>query len=101
MRCLTCGADSLVKDTRPFLIYFVKRTRECFNEHKFTTLEVPPSICNLVNMRTRMKRMPAHIARWRAHNKIRHSTLPTKELMRLTGLSEPQVRRIRASSRDS
>lgn len=35
MKCPICNADSRVLDTRG-----VRRRRECFNEHRFTTEEV-------------------------------------------------------------
>ena len=101
MRCLICGADSSVKSTRPFLVYFIKRVRQCFNEHTFTTFEVPPSICNVPDMRARMRGMQARIDRYKTRKLITASTLPTSDLMRLTGLSRTHVRRIRACSTDS
>lgn len=40
MKCPTCGAWTLVKDTRESPIFGHTRRRECANEHRFTTKEV-------------------------------------------------------------
>jgi len=40
MKCPTCGAWSLVKETRESPTFGHTRRRECANEHRFTTQEV-------------------------------------------------------------
>ena len=40
MKCPTCGAWSLVKETRQSPTFGQTRRRECANEHRFTTQEV-------------------------------------------------------------
>jgi hypothetical protein len=40
MKCPTCGAWSIVKETKDSPTFGYKRRRECANEHKFTTQEV-------------------------------------------------------------
>ena len=40
MKCPTCGAWSLVKQTKKSPTFGYTRRRECANEHRFTTQEV-------------------------------------------------------------
>jgi len=40
MKCPTCGAWSLVKETRQSPTFGHMRRRECANEHRFTTREI-------------------------------------------------------------
>ena len=40
MKCPTCGAWSLVKETRQSPTFGQTRRRECANEHRFTTQEL-------------------------------------------------------------
>lgn len=40
MKCPRCGADSQVKETRPAPHLTTRRRRECFNGHRFVTVEV-------------------------------------------------------------
>ena len=42
MKCPICGAPSDVLETRPYKQLFVRRSRECFNLHRFPTYEVAP-----------------------------------------------------------
>lgn len=39
MQCPQCGVKTLVLDSRPFGKVAVRRRRECWNGHRFTTLE--------------------------------------------------------------
>lgn len=41
MKCPQCGADTSVLATRKHKTVFLKRTRQCFNEHRFMSIEVP------------------------------------------------------------
>ena len=40
MKCPTCGAWSLVKQTKKSPTFGYTRRRECANEHRFTTQEI-------------------------------------------------------------
>jgi transcriptional regulator NrdR family protein len=40
MKCPTCGAWTLIKETRQSPTFGQTRRRECANEHRFTTQEV-------------------------------------------------------------
>jgi len=40
MKCPTCGAWSIVKETRQSPTFGQTRRRECANEHRFTTQEL-------------------------------------------------------------
>lgn len=42
MKCPKCAAASRVKATRAYQITMLRRTRECFNGHTFSTIEVFP-----------------------------------------------------------
>lgn len=41
MKCPKCGADSSVLATRAFRTVMLKRSRRCFNEHRFESVELP------------------------------------------------------------
>lgn len=56
MKCPTCGAWSLVKETKTSPTFGYKRRRECANEHRFTTQEtVIPEETLLEEKRVRFK----------------------------------------------
>jgi transcriptional regulator NrdR family protein len=40
MKCPTCGAWTLIKETRQSPTFGYTRRRECANEHRFTTQEL-------------------------------------------------------------
>lgn len=50
MKCRDCGADSKVLETRAYLTVFLTRRRECFNEHRFTTVEVYIRLIDLARL---------------------------------------------------
>lgn len=41
MKCPQCATDSVVLATRVFKTVFLKRSRKCFNEHRFESVEMP------------------------------------------------------------
>ena len=56
MKCPTCGAWSLVKDTRQLKGYTTRR-RECANTHRFTTREFRWDVANKDAILKQLKRM--------------------------------------------
>ena len=46
MKCLTCHADTVVLETRDWRDGLNRRTRGCFNGHRFYTYEVPAGYLN-------------------------------------------------------
>lgn len=64
MKCPRCGADSSVKETRPFEHGTGYRRRECFNGHRFTTVEIYRETYG--SARQRAKIYSQSMAQWRA-----------------------------------
>lgn len=95
MKCQRCAADSEVLETRTSGPW-VRRTRLCFNGHKFVTYEV---YRGNIDMRTRgpterglNERSMAAARKWR----IEHNPQMTAtELARELGITEARVRQIR------
>lgn len=49
MKCPKCFAPTRVRSTRTWKDLFVKRSHSCFNDHNFTTYEVPREAVNEIN----------------------------------------------------
>lgn len=56
MKCPTCGAWSIVKDTRERPNYITRR-RLCANDHRFTTKEFLWGVANKDAILKQLKRM--------------------------------------------
>lgn len=76
MKCTTCGAATSVAETRDAAEgYVLKRTRLCFNGHRFPTFEVDGSFKDTVfrfaTRRGRLDNLAARAARWKRNQQIR------------------------------
>lgn len=98
MRCPNCGAETSVLQTRKYMELFLRRARICFNDHRFFTLEVPPSMVD-----SRSLKLAVHGLKTRrkvAHQRIaavkRAPHTPAAVLAEQLGISDARVRQIRA-----
>ena len=93
MKCPRCGADSSVSETRTHEDVFLRRARVCFNEHKFTTLEVHPG--NVAGLTLTKKGVIERAASWLRKQRILRSTAPAAEVAKQYGLTATYVRYLR------
>lgn len=63
MKCPRCGAESNVKETRSFEYGTASRRRECFNGHRFTTVEIYREVYG--SARQRAKTYSQSMDNWR------------------------------------
>jgi len=63
MKCPRCNADSIVKETRAFEFGTASRRRECFNGHRFTTVEIYREVYG--SARQRAKAYSQSMSSWR------------------------------------
>lgn len=95
MKCQKCGAPSHVLATRPHLTVFLKRSRECFNHHRFTTYEVYVSSANPVAMKSAAKGVAARAKLYKVKMKIWASNLRACDLARKLGVTQQWVYAVR------
>lgn len=84
MKCPRCGADSSVKETRAWEFGTAVRRRECFNNHRFTTVEIYRGVYG--SARQRAKTYAQSMTQWRAlwvrnMDMFRHSHLGWQHFM--------------------
>jgi len=98
MKCPKCGADSSVKDTRAYMDVFLKRTRLCFNNHRFVSFEVLAGHLQRRDMETTRK---AILGQRPAEHKLKrailehHAGLGSGLVAELVGCSSAYVRQVR------
>ena len=63
MKCPRCNADSDVLETRSSGPW-IRRSRECFNLHRFMTLEVYPENVNIESRDDLSHQMITSMKRW-------------------------------------
>ena len=99
MKCQKCGADSRVLATRAFKTVMTKRSRECFNGHRFDSVEVPAGavwpgrlarVENGTRIRARSSRVRNIVL---AHPQMSAASLATK-----AGVGAAYVRKIRSAA---
>ena len=76
MKCPTCAAPSSVAETRMSAEgYVLKRTRLCFNGHRFPTFEVDgalkATVYSFATRRERLAALRARATRWARNEKIK------------------------------
>lgn len=82
MKCPRCGADSTVKETRSWENETMYRRRECFNGHRFTTVEIYREVYGSAKQRARSytQSMKSWRERWaRNMDMFRNSHLGPEE----------------------
>lgn len=78
MKCPVCGAWSEVLDTREGQNESTKRRRRCGNGHRFTTLEVHPTVLHMQAVEATARAISKRRALWkrdqaiRADNRLQH-----------------------------
>lgn len=94
MKCPTCGADTRVLETRATNTHATRRTRECFNNHRFTTLEAVESAVQPSALARREQTIRNRHAREARDRAIRRSNLPARTLTAQYNLSLRSIQRI-------
>jgi hypothetical protein len=98
MKCPRCGAASDVLETRPGEHLTTKRRRECFNGHRFLTLEVLPPATNRRDLAAAAQAAMAAARRWTRDLRVRKDPRPSTHVARELGITDARVRQIRAES---
>lgn len=101
MKCPKCSADSTVLSTRVFKKVLLRRARECFNEHRFSTFEVFAGNLD----RRQLDKAAAGIAMrkiaWtRKQTVAKNPKASTTALANLLDITEARVRQIRRELHD-
>lgn len=91
MKCPHCGAWSNVLETRT-----TRRRRECANGHRFSTVEVLPSLVSGREYRRHLRAVVERERIWARDLKIIADPRGSKATGRTYGVSEGRVRQIRA-----
>ena len=95
MKCRKCAAESEVLETRKSAPW-LRRTRLCFNGHRFVTYEVYPGN---IDRRTRVSTVngiaAAALARKRKHVVANSTAKLAVQLARELGVTEARVRQIK------
>jgi hypothetical protein len=103
MKCQKCGADSSVLATRTHMEIFLKRSRECFNGHRFTSYEVfaanldRRTLKQTINSATKIRKKSFAIKK--AVLAPENATLRTGLLAKKLKISDSYVRDIRRQAR--
>jgi hypothetical protein len=96
VKCPRCGADSEVLATRQDERAFtVRRRRQCFNEHRFYTLEVLPPATSQKTLADAARGAIERINRWRRDRLVLRDPRPSAHVARDLGLTGARVRQIR------
>jgi transcriptional regulator NrdR family protein len=98
MKCLKCGADSSVLDTRPYKDVLLRRRRKCFNEHIFATYEVHAGNLDKRTLATTARGVAEKSKAWQRKEHVRKN--PEKPSLALAvelGITDARVRQIRAA----
>jgi DNA-directed RNA polymerase sigma subunit (sigma70/sigma32) len=99
MRCLKCGAATSVLETREYKGLFLRRSRQCHNEHKFASYEVH---AGALDKRQILSALAGQSAREksarRARAVLRNPGKSAAELAGVLGISATRVRQIRAAA---
>lgn len=94
MNCPRCGAWTNVLATRG-----ATRRRECGNGHRFTTVEVVPSVVRERDYATHLRAAAGRATRHRRDLRIVEDARGASAVAREHGLTEARVRQIRAAAR--
>lgn len=100
MICPHCGADSSVEETRAYMDVFLRRTRKCFNEHRFQTYEVHSGNLDRRSMHATKRGVAAKTKSWKT--KLRIIAQPGAAATGIAaelGVSEAYVRMVRQKAR--
>ena len=99
MKCLKCGADTSVLESRLHMGVFVRRTRLCFNEHKQVTYEVPSGAVDKRQLKSALLGLAARAASDRRRRSVlRQPDVNATVLAANLGITCTRVRQIRAAS---
>lgn len=99
MKCRKCAAESEVLETRKTAPW-LRRTRLCFNGHKFITYEVYPG--NIDRKTRESTRRKVNVAALAAKRVLKVTMSPEKSASALAmelGITEARVRQIRKENR--
>lgn len=97
MNCPRCGAPSEVLSTRTD-VATVARRRQCFNEHRFTTFEVPPGAVDRRQLEATKRGFLQRAAAWARRMQVLRSKDSATVLAARLGITEARVRQIRAEA---
>lgn len=95
MKCNRCGADSRVVSTRSFKVVLLKRSRECFNLHRFVTYEVYPGHLAHAELLTLERGHARRVAAHQLKLAVKRSQDTAEALGRKLGVSGARIRQIR------
>lgn len=99
MKCPVCGVWTEVNETRTYLGWLVRRTRECANKHRFKTIEVYSSLVTrkLISgtLPEYLKAVENRVAIWQRRVAIKKDPRPTSVVAEAYSLSPDYVRQIR------
>lgn len=99
MKCPICGAWSEVRDTREGQNESIRRRRQCANGHRFSTLEVHPSVIHMGSSEATARAIDKRRALWRRDQAIRADNRLQRLIAVEHGLSRHQVGRIKQGTR--
>lgn len=100
MKCLKCGADTSVLETRLHLGIFTRRSRMCFNNHRSVTYEVPAGALDKRQLKSAVVGQAVRkIAERRKQTVLRHPAKSAASLALQLGITDARVRQIRAETR--
>lgn len=100
MKCLKCGADSSVLDTRVYKDVLQRRRRKCFNEHVFQTYEVHAGNLDRRTLANTRRGVAEKTKAWQRKEYVRkHIDQPTLALAVHLGITDARVRQLKAELR--
>lgn len=91
MKCPVCGAWSSVLATRG-----AHRRRECANGHRFTSIEVVPSVVHAKDYRAYVRGVAERAKTWPRDRRILEDSRSSTVVAREYGITPARVRQIRA-----
>lgn len=100
MNCFKCGAATFVRETRDdetATRIGVRRRHECFNGHRFTTVEVDPKLIPAREAASNVRRVTLARKLWARNKAIFLDPRCAVEVAKAHGLTDTRVRQIRAS----
>jgi len=99
VKCPRCSADSSVLATREFADVLLRRSRECFNGHRFASFEVFKGNLDARTIAaTKRGAVGRAVAQRRRHQVLAQPDLTATQLAAQLGCTEARVRQIRAET---
>lgn len=95
MKCPECGADSSVTETRPYEEYFLRRTRLCFNGHRFKTLEIFPGNLRGHTVERSKRGIAVRAKAWLLKLRVKQSDAPSAVLAKEHGVTTEWINFLR------